>query len=361
MKRIIFIMSLFAAVLFSSCDQGIDAIKEVPPGPDMAPPVVAINYPAAGLEIQVKEDVIPITIKFEVQDDIEIASIAVSMDGSEIGNYTDFKDYRKVTIDDLVYPNLENGSHSLAISAIDIEGKETTQTINFEKKEAYKPIYDGEIFYMPFNGDFAELVSVSNGTAAGSPGFAGESVAGPNAFAGAENSYVSFPTEGLLGEAFSATFWYKLNAVPNRAGILVIGPEDTENPDAPNNRTSGFRFFREDNAGNQRFKLNIGNGTADQWVDGGAAADIAPGTDWVQMAFTISAETAKVYIDGALVAEASISGIDWSGCDLLSIGSGAPRFSGWDHLSDLSFIDELRIFNKELSLEEILEVQSADL
>src|SRR5690606_4868657 len=158
MKRIIFIMSLFAAVLFSSCDQGIDAIKEVPPGPDMAPPVVAINYPAAGLEIQVKEDVIPITIKFEVLDDIEIASIAVSMDGSEIGNYTDFKDYRKVTIDDLVYPNLENGSHSLAISAIDIEGKETTQTINFEKKEAYKPIYDGEIFYMPFNGDFAELV-----------------------------------------------------------------------------------------------------------------------------------------------------------------------------------------------------------
>lgn len=361
MKRILFIMSLLAVVLLSGCDQGIDSIKEVAPGPDMAPPVIAIDYPAAGLEIQVKEDVVPITIKFEVEDDIEIASIVVSMDGAEIGSYTDFKDYRKATIDDLVYPNLENGSHSLAIRAIDIEGKETTQTINFEKKEAYKPLYDGEIFYMPFNGDYAELVSVTNGTSVGSPGFAGESVAGPNAYAGAENSYVSFPTEGLLGEAFSATFWYKLNAVPDRAGILVIGPEDTENPDAQNNRTSGFRFFRENAGGNQRFKLNVGNGTADTWVDGGAAADLAPGTDWVQMAFTISASSAKVYIDGNLVAETAITGIDWSGCDLMSIGSGAPRFSGWDHLSDLSFIDELRIFNKELTLAEILEIQNGDL
>src|SRR5690606_17655618 len=322
--------SLIAAVCFTSCDQGIDPIKEVAPAPDMAAPVVTINYPAAGLEIQVKEDVVPITINFAVEDDIELVSIAVSMDGTEIGNYSKFKDYRKVIVDDLVYPNLENGSHNLSVSATDIEGKETTQTITFEKKEAYKPLYEGEIFYMPFNGDFAELVSVSNGTAVGSPGFAGESVAGANAYAGAADSYVTFPTEGLLSQEFSATFWYKLNADPDRAGILVIGPEDTENPDAQNNRTSGFRFFRENAGGNQRFKLNVGNGTADSWVDGGAAADVAPGTDWVQMAFTISASTAKVYIDGVLVAETAITGVDWTGCDLLSIGSGAPRFTGWD-------------------------------
>lgn len=361
MKRIIYLMSLAWVVLFSSCDQGIDPIKEVASGPDMAPPVVAINYPAAGLEIQVKEDVVPITIKFDVEDDIELTSIVVSMDGSVIANYSNFKDYRKLTVDDLVYPNLENGDHSLSISATDIEGKETTQIIMFAKKEAYKPLYDGELFYMPFNGDFAELVSVTNGSQVGSPRFAGESVMGPNAFAGAADSYVSFPTAGLLGEELSATFWYKLNAIPDRAGILVIGPEDTENPDAQNNRTSGFRFFRENASGNQRFKLNVGNGTADAWVDGGAAADLAPGSDWVHMAFTISASAARVYIDGTLVAETAITGVDWTGCDLLSIGSGAPRFSGWGHLSDLSFIDELRIFNKALTIEEILEIQNADL
>lgn len=361
MKRIIYIMSLITALVFTGCDQGIDPIKEVAAGPDMAPPVVAINYPGAGLEIQVKEDVVPITIKFEVEDDIEITAIVVSMDGEVIRNYTSFKDYRKLVVDDLVYEGLENGSHSLTVSATDIEGKETTQTINFEKKEAYKPIYDGEIFYMPFNGDFAELVSVTNATAVGSPGFAGESIAGANAYAGAEDSYVTFPAETLVGEEFSATFWYKLNAVPDRAGILVISPEDTENPDAQNNRTSGIRFFREIGDGNQRFKLNVGNGNAETWVDGGTAADVAPGTDWVQLAFTISASTAKVYIDGNLVAESAISGVDWTGCDLMSIGSGAPRFTGWNHLYDLSFIDELRIFNKELTQEEIMEIQNADL
>src|SRR5690606_39495123 len=101
MKRIIYLMSFVFALLVSSCDQGIDSIKEVAPGPDKAPPVVAIDYPAAGLEIQVKEDVIPITIKFEVEDDIELNAVVVSMDGSVIGNYSDFKDYRKFAVDDL--------------------------------------------------------------------------------------------------------------------------------------------------------------------------------------------------------------------------------------------------------------------
>jgi hypothetical protein len=33
--------------------------------------------------------------------------------------------------------------------------------------------------------------------------------------------------------------------------------------------------------------------------------------------------------------------------------SGAPRFTEWGHLSDESYMDELRIFNKALSQAEI--------
>jgi hypothetical protein len=33
----------------------------------------------------------------------------------------------------------------------------------------------------------------------------------------------------------------------------------------------------------------------------------------------------------------------------MSIGSGAPRFNEWGHLSDNSLIDELRIYNKALT------------
>jgi hypothetical protein len=37
----------------------------------------------------------------------------------------------------------------------------------------------------------------------------------------------------------------------------------------------------------------------------------------------------------------------------MSIGSGAPRFNEWGHLSDLSLIDEVRIYNKALPASEI--------
>ena len=37
----------------------------------------------------------------------------------------------------------------------------------------------------------------------------------------------------------------------------------------------------------------------------------------------------------------------------MSIGSGAPLFVDWGHLSDTGLIDELRIFNKALTETEV--------
>lgn len=214
-----------------------------------------------------------------------------------------------------------------------------------------------ETLYMPFDGDFKDKASNRDVTIVGEPGFAGESVEGSNAYAGAAGAYLTLPSAGLTSESFSATMWYKLNADPNRAGIVVMGPEDTENsgyPDTQNKRTSGFRFFRENGAaGFQRFKLNVGNGSADAWVDGVTAADVANDAGWVHLAFTISPTNAIVYINGEVVKNAEISGIDWTGVDLVSIMSGAPRFTAWGHNSDQSYLDELRFYNKELTQEEI--------
>jgi hypothetical protein len=125
-------------------------------------------------------------------------------------------------------------------------------------------------------------------------------------------------------------------------------------PATPNNRKNGFRFFREGSPTNQTFKLNVGNGTADSWFDGGAAASINPtNTDWVHLAFTISDSNVVVYINGVVVSQGAFTGVDWTGCDVLSIASGAPRFMEWGHLSDLSHYDELRLFNKALTQEEV--------
>ncbi len=340
--------------LFYGCDNGIDSITQVDPGPDASAPAITINYPAEGTKIKVLEVVTSIIIDFEVTDDIEVASIEVLLDGKNIGIFSDFKDYRRVLIDDLEYDKLTDGTHALTVSAKDLDGKTTSATVNFEKEPAYTPLYAGETLYMPFDGDYFELVSISAATKVGAPGFAGEGFFGPNAYAGAADSYLTFPTDGLLDGEFSAVFWYKVNADPDRAGILVIGPPDATNPDAQNNRTGGFRFFRENASGNQRFKLNVGRGDGDSWFDGGTAADLPPGTDWAHMAFTISESQATVYINGQIVSQGDLAGgVDWTNCDILSIMSGAPRFTGWNHRSDQSNMDELRLFNRVLSQGEI--------
>ncbi len=354
MKNINYILTTGIIFLFLvGCDQGIDGITQVDPGADLSAPVVKINYPTPGVKIKVLEAVTSITIDFEVTDDIEVASVAVALNGVNIGNFSDFKDYRRVLIDDFVYDQITDGSHELTVTGTDIEGKSTSSSVTFEKEPAYTPLYAGEIFYMPFDGDYTELVSISPGTRVGSPGFSGEGVVGSNSYDGAADSYVTFPAEGLLGAEFSAAFWYKLDADPDRAGILVIGPPDLANPGNQNNRTSGFRFFRENADGNQRFKLNVGTGAGESWFDGGAAADVAPGSDWTHMAFTIGAAQATVYINGEIVSQGNFPGVNWSNCDLISIMSGAPRFTEWGHLADRSSMDELRLFNRVLSQDEI--------
>ncbi len=359
MKTIQSILGCFLIAAFA-CNDGIDPISHVVPGEDQTAPAITITYPAQGNEIRVKEDITAINIQFEVTDDIEIETIKLSLDGDEIASFSDFKDYRRL-VGEYLYDQLTNGSHTLTVAATDLSGKSSTRSVTFEKKEPYRPTYDGEVFYMPFDGDYLELLSIVNATKVGSPGFAGSSVRGTNAYAGATDAYLTFPTTGLLGSGFSAVFWYKLKLnVPkpsygHRAGILVISAPDAAAPAAPNNRTYGFRFFREGDETSQVFKLNVGDGTADSWFDGGAAAALNPvtATGWVHMAFTISGTECVVYINGQVVSKGSFSGVSWTGCDILSIGSGAPRFTGWEHWSDQSSMDELRLFNKALTQAEI--------
>lgn len=353
MKILKHILVGVSAVIFTAaCNEGIDPISRVEPGPDESAPAVVITYPIEGTLVRVKEDVAPIDIQFEVTDDIEIKSISLSLDGSEITTLSSFKDYRRA-LESYQYESLTNGVHTLTITATDLSGKSTSESVAFEKVAPYQTRYDGEMFYMPFDGDYLELVSITNATKVGSPAFSDESKSGKS-YAGATDSYLTLPTEGLLGNEFSAAFWYNLNASPDRSGILTIGPPDEAKPNAPNNRNSGFRFFREGDAISQTFKLNVGHGTGDNWFDGGAAASLVPATaGWVHMAFTISDTECVVYFNGQVVSQGSFSGVDWTGCDILSIASGAPRFTEWGHKSDQSLIDELRLFDKALTPTEI--------
>ena len=215
---------------------------------------------------------------------------------------------------------------------------------------------DGQMFYMSFDEDLEDFQSLMEAEKVGSPGFADGKEG--NAYKGANNSYLTFNIASMaapLGSEMTFGFWYNLNGAPNNAGILTISPKtDGAAADKQNNRTSGIRIFREGSVEKQRIKANVGNGTADSWLDGGEKADLVPATaGWKYIALVLSTGKARFYIDGIEVAAADLSKISWNGCDIMSIGSGAPRFTEWGHLSDNSLIDELKIFNKALSETEI--------
>lgn len=214
---------------------------------------------------------------------------------------------------------------------------------------------DGQIFYMGFEDNYDDYQSLNEATVFGSPGFAVGKVG--NAYAGATDSYLTFATASLaapLSSAMTFSFWYKVNATPDRAGLLVIGPKQEGAPaNAQNNRTSGFRIFRENAGGKQRIKANVGNGTADSWLDGGAKADLdATSPTWKFITLVLTNNKAILYFDGEEVTSSDVA-VSWKGCDIMSIGSGSPRFNEWGHLSDNSLIDELRIYNKALTAAEV--------
>lgn len=328
-----------ALILAAGCNEGIDPISPLDPGPDKDAPAITIISPTQGLAIEVDSLVVSILVQLEVTDDIELKSVSVLLDNSEIGSMTTFKDYRRALME-FRHLNVTTGIHTLTVKATDLGGKMSEKSVTFEKKPPYVPMYAGEVFYMPFNGDFTEKITFKNATVLGNPGFTEASLKGIKAYAGATDSYLTFPLAGLTSADFSASFWYKVNGSPDRSGILSASP-------AGEDRTKGFRLFREGSATSQRIKANVGWGGGETWNDG--ALITAPGTNWVHIALSVSAGKVVLYVNGAGIEVPNKGNIDWSGVDLLGIGSGAPNFTYWGHSFDRSHYDELRLFSRALT------------
>ncbi len=328
-----------ALILAAGCNEGIDPISPLDPGPDKDAPAITIISPTQGLAIEVDSLVVSILVQLEVTDDIELKSVSVLLDNSEIGSMTTFKDYRRALME-FRHLNVTTGIHTLTVKATDLGGKMSEKSVTFEKKPPYVPMYAGEVFYMPFNGDFTEKITFKNATVVGNPGFTEASLKGIKAYAGATDSYLTFPLAGLTSADFSASFWYKVNGSPDRSGILSASP-------AGEDRTKGFRLFREGSATSQRIKANVGWGGGETWNDG--ALITAPGTNWVHIALSVSAGKVVLYVNGAGIEVPNKGNIDWSGVDLLGIGSGAPNFTYWGHSFDRSHYDELRLFSRALT------------
>jgi len=351
--RHIVLFAIASAFLIVACEMEdfTDPIEKVEPGPDTEAPVVQINYPAQGTAIRVREDTTSVDIEFEVRDDIEIQSVILKVDGNQIAEFTEFKDYR-CFINEYTHEPVTNGEHTVTLEATDMDGKSDSQTVGFEKIAPYETRYDGEIIYMPFDGNAMELITITNAAEIGNPGFADGLVS--QAFQGAAESYLTFPVDTLVNESISAAFWYHVDpaATATRAGMLTVGPPSDNDGD----RTQGFRLFRVGNETRQTIRLNIGKGDGDSWYTAGGDYRITLAeADWLHVAFTVSTDSVAIFLNGDLAAAGAFEGpIAWTDCEILSIGSGAPNFIVWNHLSDInSLYDELRFFNRFLTQQEI--------
>ncbi|WP_232520878.1 LamG-like jellyroll fold domain-containing protein [Flagellimonas nanhaiensis] len=337
-------LGTMAILLLAACDQSIDSITEVAAGVDETAPQITINSPVEGAEIKVFEDETSLDIDLKVTDDIEVKEVKVLLDGTQIALFNSFKDYR-IVLEEFTYQGLRDGDHKLTVTASDLEGKTSTEEVNFMKSPPYEALFDGELFYMPFDSDYMDLIGFQQAEEIGSPGFAGGGFVGANAYKGATDSYLNFPLEGLDNAEFSAAFWYKVSSDPDRAGILVVG-------DNADDRFQGFRLFREGSAEEQRIKLNVGTGAGESWNDGGVI-DVTAG-EWVHITMSISQTKSTIYFNGVEMLSADLAApIDWTDCEVLTIGAGGPTFDYWNHKSDSSEMDELRIFNKALDQNDI--------
>lgn len=345
------LLIVFAVFFATACNDGIDPITPVDPGEDKEAPVVILKNPTEDVIIPFTDVETDLDIEFEVTDDIEVASVVLSFDGNELGSYNDFKDYRRF-LSTVMQEDVALGEHTVQLKATDLSGKETIESLTFEVSNQYVAKYDGEFFYMPFEGGlYMDLLGGLEATVVGEPGFAAGKIG--QGYKGAENSYLTYPSTDIVTEMeFSATFWLKIDATDTRSGVLSIGPVE---PAGPSDKPSGFGLIREGSATSQKFILLVGNGTNATWVNPGAPATIDPTskTDWIHFAISISETEAVFYMDGVQVGNAVFTGIDWAGVGNLSIMSGDPNFSGWNHKTERGQIDELRLFNKALTQEEV--------
>lgn len=355
MKRVLnFIMAgIVLSLSFTACTKDyIDPISKVAPGTDASAPTVDIISPSADIQYPATTDAANFDFKFNVSDDIELSKVDATLDGTSLKSYSSFVDYRGMS-GLYTYPNLGVGAHTFTVAATDLSGKTTTKTFAFNITK-YNKILASETLYVPFNpgGDYKDLINFVSPTVAGAPSTT--SATGGHigaAYQGAADAYLSFPLSGLYSsDGISFSFWYKLNASPDRSGIIVINDNANNSDD---NRTQGMRLFREGSATSQTLKINVGIGSGgESWNDGGALS--GTNAPWVHVAVTVSPTESKIYFDGVLQRTATYTtGFDFSTSSTVTLGSGAPSFAYWGHLSDFSLYDEFRVFNKVLTPAEI--------
>lgn len=367
MKTNRLVIILAGLILVWSCKDGfIDDITAVAPGEDVTAPTITIDYPFEGAVIQVLEPIAPVEIKLKAADDIELQSVEVELDGDNIASFNSFKDYRQA-IQTFTYATLENGNHTLTVIAEDKTGKTTSKSVNFIKKEPYEAKYEGELIYLPFDGDYLELLSLGSVTPAGNPTFVDGKKGKSIKLDAANSAYLTYPSTVFAGvSSFSMAFWVKPTFVPNDANDGIRGILGLVNFSNTTGFWGNIDYFVENgsNPANSKLVVHVTNDDSESWFNDGTLATVSGFFgNWSHHVITFDGDTRqfKYYINGSLYYSKAAG---WT--DALTFKNPGPLVFGAVHFMTnpsstsgsgsqgwASYLtgefDEIRIFDRAIS------------
>jgi hypothetical protein len=282
-----------------------------------------------------------------------------------------FKDYRRA-LEAFRYNTLENGTHTLTITATDMSDKSTSASVNFEKVTPYQPKYEGEIVYMPFDGDYLELLTITEGTKGGAPVFVDGLVGKAVSFDAANKGYVLFPSDTLSGVAnFSMSFWVKPKFVDSNTDGGIDGILGLVNFSNTTGFWGNIDFFVENGstAAAAKMAIHVTNDDSEVWL---TEVNNVPNFFGVWSNHTVTYDGVlhefKYYINGELKLTKAAG---WT--DALTFKNGGPlvfgtvQFQTSPSLTTGSAaqpwasyltgqLDEIRIFNRALSSTEVQQI-----
>jgi hypothetical protein len=376
MKNIKLILLGFVFLAFACEDGYIDDITPVDPGPDVSEPVVDVVSPSPVVNIPFTEQEAVVNLEFLVVDDIEIESITVNLNGSQIASFSEFLDFRRFE-ETLTSDALGIGVHELEIVAVDVADKTTTEIYNFEITNIYSP-RPGEVFYMPFEGEsFLDLISETTATEAGQVTFRDGIAFDAAHFDGSAESYLLFDpgTEIVNTSDLSLSFWTNVEFVDedNSGGIDgIIGLVNLSNV---SNFWGNLDFFIENGSNptdGADMRIHITNDDSETWITNVNDVQGIFGA-WAHHVLTYddSSKEFKYYINGNLMTTAAAS---WA--DNLNFTNSGPMVMGTVHFqTDPSLtsatgsqpwasyltgeLDEVRIFSKALNQSEVTDLFNA--
>lgn len=357
------------AVLFFGCKDGyIDDISSVDPGPDEAAPVVTINNPPSSVVIPFTDESTDIEFDVSVEDDIELVSFTLSLNGTELATFSDFVDYRNGS-GTYLSESIPLGTHTFTVVAEDINGKTTTADREFVVTNSYIAMAN-EIFYMPFEGDVAtELITETNAETFGTS-FAAGVFGRAMDFDGPNSTYALFPGEVMdTLSSFTVSFWTKAEFVDENEDGGIDGMQGLIGLSNTTRFWGNWHVFLENGSGptdGGDFRIHTQNGAnsptySESWINPDNVTSMFDGWANHVVSYDDASKEFKYYLNGALVNTTTAA---WSE-ELVFASSGQMVFGCAQFMTDPSLtsgataqswagyyngrLDEIRIFNVALT------------